>query len=134
MSLDPVFESILQSADASTVVLNPSGNNYQVHLALESPVRHVLPGERITGTAHARALRVHQAGGGGAFIEPVVGAPRIVAGRVIASRDDGMILIRSAIPLLVELDNEADRATCVPGAFVNFHVQSGATFRPAPAS
>lgn len=134
MKPDATFEAVLQSSDALTVVLNPPGNNYELHLSVDTPLKEVPVGDRITGTARARALRVHPAAGGGAFIEPVVGEPRIVAGRVIASLDDGMILVRSAIPLLVELEDEADRATCVLGAFVNFHVQSGATFQPSPES
>ena len=132
MSPDPVFEAVLQSNDASSVVLNPPGNNYQLHLALELPVCNVAPGARISGTAHAQALRVHRASGGGAFIEPVAGEPRIVAGRVLANKGNGTVLVRSAIPLLVEVSNETDQAACVPGEFVNFHVQSGMTSRQIP--
>lgn len=132
MSPDPVFEAVLQSADASSVVLNPPGNNYEIHLAVDAPVHGVSPGARVSGTAHARALRVHQAGGGGAFIEPVVGEPRIVAGRILSNEGDGTVLVRSAIPLLVEVPDGADQSACIPGEFVNFHVQSGATFRQSP--
>ncbi|MDG2423030.1 MAG: hypothetical protein P8M22_03530 [Phycisphaerales bacterium] len=134
MKPDPNFEALLESTDSSGVVLNPPGNTYQLHLLTESPLAGVSIGDRVTGTARARALRVHRATGGGAFIEPVVGEPRIVAGRVLSTNEDGLILVRSAIPLLIELEDESDRESCVPGEFVNFHVQSGATFQPASAS
>ncbi|MEE2906482.1 MAG: hypothetical protein VX527_01485 [Planctomycetota bacterium] len=134
MKPDATFEAVLQSSDALTVVLNPPGNSYELHLSVDTPLKDVLVGDRIIGTARARALRVHPATGGGAFIEPIAGAPRIVAGRVISNDEHGMILVRSAIPLLVELEDETDRATCIPGAFINFHVQSGTTFQPSPES
>ncbi|MCH2133597.1 MAG: hypothetical protein MK116_07590 [Phycisphaerales bacterium] len=131
MTIDPRFESILQASDSSSVVLAPPGNSYEVHLEVESPLTGAGLGDRISGTAHAHALRVHRATGGGAFIEPVVGQPRIVAGRVLSNDGAGTVLVRSAIPILVNVDDEADRAACVPGEFVNFHVESGARFQQA---
>ncbi|MAT80763.1 MAG: hypothetical protein CMJ29_03845 [Phycisphaerae bacterium] len=134
MRHDPSFEALLESAKDHLVVLSPPGNSYEVHLAVDSPLAESSIGHRITGTAHARALRVHRASGGGAFIEPIVGEPRIVAGRVLARNDDGRILVKSAIPLLIELENESDMDHCVPGEFINFHVESGVTFHPSTAS
>ncbi|MCH2153817.1 MAG: hypothetical protein MK089_10800 [Phycisphaerales bacterium] len=128
------FDSVLKSITSENIVLNPPGNSYEVECVLGSPVQGFQVGDRITGTVHAKALRVHKASGGGAFIEPVVGEPRIVAGRVLANNSDGAVLIRSAIPMLVELSDESDRATCVPGEFVNFHVASGVVFSPSDRS
>ena len=127
------FDSVMKAITSESIVLNPPGNNYEIECVLESPVHDVEPGDRITGAVHASALRVHGAGGGGAFIEPVTGEPRIVAGRVLVNDGSGPILIRSAIPMLVELSDDADRAVCVPGEFVNFHVASGVVFRRANA-
>ena len=125
------FDSVLKSISGESIVLNPPGNSYEVECVIESPVQGVEVGDRITGTVHAKALRVHKSGGGGAFIEPMTGEPRIVAGRVLANRAGSPILIRSAIPMLVELSDDADRTACVPGEFVNFHVASGVIFRPS---
>ena len=125
------FDSVLKSITSESIVLNPPGNSYEVECVIESPVQGVEVGDRITGTVHAKALRVHQASGGGAFIEPITGEPRIVAGRVLVNRENEPVLIRSAIPMLVELSDDADRSVCVPGEFVNFHVASGVIFRPS---
>lgn len=126
------FESIIKSIEEKSVLLNPPGNRYELRLHLDGPHAGMLGGDRITGTARARALKVHAARGGGAFIEPLEGEPRIVAGRVVGFEADGSVLVRSAIPLLVTVANPADLAKCKLGEFVNFHVESGMTFQPSP--
>ena len=131
MSASPEFSSVLKSIASESIVLNPPGNSYEIECVIESPVQGVQAGDRIKGTVHAKALRVHKSSGGGAFIEPITGEPRIVAGRVLANGVDGPVLIRSAIPMLVELSDQADREICVLGEFVNFHVASGVIFRPS---
>lgn len=124
------FESIVKAADADSVVLNPPGNRYELHFSLDGTIDSNMVGNRIVGTAHAVALKVHQAVGGGAFIEPLEGEPRIVAGRVIGRDENGAVLVRSAIPLLVTVEEESDLARCKLGEFINFHVESGMTFQP----
>ena len=59
---------------------------------------------------HVASADSVDAAGGGAFIEPMTGEPRIVAGRVLVNRQDEPVLIRSAIPMLVELSDDADRS------------------------
>ena len=126
------FESIVKSTDSESVVLNPPGNRYELDFKHEGTIDASMIGSRILGTAHAKALKVHQAAGGGAFIEPLEGEPRIVAGRVIKC-DEGGVLVRSAIPLVIEVEEASDLAKCKPGEFINFHVESGMTFRPIDA-
>ena len=132
MSTGPTehFEAVLESQEEEAVVLATTTNSDHLHLVVESEVSLGSPGDRISGTAHARALKVHQAGGGGAFIEPVSGQPRIVAGRVLRNNGSGEVLVRSAIPFVVTVRPGKDRDACVPGTFVNFHVESGVIFRP----
>ncbi|MBG83744.1 MAG: hypothetical protein CMJ40_04255 [Phycisphaerae bacterium] len=127
------FESIVKAADSDSVVLHPPGNRYELHFSLEGSIDSKMVGNRIVGTAHATALKVHQAVGGGAFIEPLEGEPRIVAGRVIGRDEDGVVLVRSAIPLSVRVDQESDFDKCKLGEFINFHVESGMTFHPSSA-
>ena len=128
-----IFEAILESRDGDSVVLATPTNSYRLHFVLEPASTTCAVGDRISGTAHARALKVHRAGAGGAFIEPVHGQPRIVAGRVLRHEGHCEILVRSAIPMLVTVEREQDQEVCVPGEFINFHVESGAVFRAVPS-
>jgi len=125
------FESIVKETNADSVVLHPPGNSYEIHLTHAGSVDSSMVGSRIVGSAHATALKVHQATGGGAFIEPLQGQPRIVAGRVIKCDENGSVLVRSAIPMVIEVEQASDLAKCKPGEFINFHVESGMTFRPS---
>ena len=126
------FESIVKSMDSESVVLHPPGDRDELDFKHGGRIDSAMIGSRILGTAHAKALKVHQAAGGGAFIEPLQGEPRIVAGRVIKCDEDG-VLVRSAIPLVIEVEEASDLDKCKPGEFINFHVESGMTFRPIDA-
>ena len=125
------FESIVKSMDSESVVLHPPGNRYELDFKHGGRIDSAMIGSRILGTAHAKALRVHQAAGGGAFIEPLQGEPRIVAGRVIKCDEDGCSLGRHS--LVIEVEEASDLDKCKPGEFINFHVESGMTFRPIDA-
>ena len=108
MSIDATFEGTIRSSDATGVTINPPGNSYEIRLALDEGTGSIAPGTRLSGVARARALRVHHASAGGAFIEPVMGQPRIVAGRVLANDGSGSVVVRSAIPIVVEVEDPAD--------------------------
>ncbi len=74
----------LESIEDGRLVLAVAHSEYRIHLTLTVPAAEIdVPvGKRIKGVIHASALRMHAARGGGRFIEPVWGAPRIVAGIV----------------------------------------------------
>ncbi|MHC5023631.1 MAG: hypothetical protein ACYTGG_06930, partial [Planctomycetota bacterium] len=76
----------LDAVSDELIELSLPGTDYHLHLAPTVPAAEIgTPvGKRITGRIEARALRIHPAGGGGQFIEPVWGMPRIVAGRVLS--------------------------------------------------
>ena len=74
--------SMIRSIDEESIVLAPSGNSYELSLVPAGRV-DAEPGQRVTGRIEAEALKIHPAEGGGNFIEPIAGQPRIVAGRVL---------------------------------------------------
>ena len=93
---------VLEALDDSGLVLAVHHSEYKLHLAPAVPAdrlsAHV--GGPIKGTIHAKALRMHPTRGGGQFIEPVWGAPRIVAGRVRAVDDKGRrVLVDASVPM-----------------------------------
>ena len=124
---------VLESLDDDEIILAVHHTEYKLHLSL-TPAQGFTAsvGSPIKGTIHARALRMHAARGGGRFIEPVWGAPRIVAGRVRAV--DGpqrRLLVDTGVPMWVEAPKDQDLGVIRKGELINFYVESGACFQPA---
>jgi hypothetical protein len=115
------------------LVLAVPGTAYKLDLvsAAGTSTDVLAAGNSIRGTIEARALRVHTARGGGRFIEPIEGAPRIVAGAVLAvDGPGGRVLVNAAVPMWVSVPTGQAIDAFSPGDLVNFYVESGATFTP----
>lgn len=128
---------ILESLNDGELVLAVRGTEYRLHLVPTVPPGEISTplGKRIKGTIHARALRMHPAAGGGGFIEPVWGAPRIVAGTVIAvDPDKRRVLVDVGVPMWVEAPEGQDLGVIREGQLLNFYVESGTRFRPVITS
>ncbi|MHC5114281.1 MAG: hypothetical protein ACYTGP_07625 [Planctomycetota bacterium] len=125
---------VLESIDGERIVLKLPGTDYRVTLRVAESARGQLPavGKRVRGTITGRALRIHPASGGGRFIEPVDGEPRIVAGSVLAiDADAHRVLVNVAVPMWLEMEPEQDFSVLHVGELVNCYVESGASFLPA---
>jgi hypothetical protein len=130
---DSIARGVLESAGDGRIVLALPHSDYRLQLIVSEPIRTEV-GKRIKGTIHAKALRLFKAagGGGGQFIEPLDGAPRIVAGRVVAVDAPGRrLLIDAAAPIWLELAADNKPAEFTPGDMVNGYVESGTRFSPA---
>lgn len=130
---DTIARGTVVSLDDDHLVLAIPETEYRLHLVPGAPI-DAAPGARIEGVIEAVALRIHGASGGGRFIEPVYGAPRIVAGTV--QRIDAAAaraLVNVAVPMWVTWPKGQDLSVLTPGAFVTFHVRSGTRFTPATA-
>ncbi len=127
---------VLQSVADDKIVLSLPHTDYQLHLvptvlasAIATPV-----GKRLKGTIHAKALRIFKAegGGGGQFIEPLEGAPRIVAGRVLhVDHPNRRMLVDMAAPVWVTLVEGQPADMFAAGDMVNCYVESSTRFTPA---
>ena len=116
-----VFSSrLLEVGQAGQIVLSLPGSDYQLHLETESPVKGEV-GKRIRGRIMARARRIDVAadGRGGAYIEPVIGRPRRLQGRVIASDPvANTITVQCAAPFVCTLLDPLQKAADIlPGTF-----------------
>lgn len=110
------------------ISLHPTHTDYEIHLRCET---NLPDGKRARGVVEARALRIHAAHGGGRFIEPVAGEPRIVAGTVRAvDAANRRVLVETAIPIWLTAKEGQDFGVIAEGGLVNCHVESGAVFRP----
>lgn len=124
---------ILQELRDDRLVLAIPGTDYRLHLAPAVPASSITTpvGKRLRGTIEAEALRIFTAQGGGQFIEPIEGAPRIVAGRVLAvDAAQRRLLVNVATPMWLKLLPEQPIEQFAEGAMVNCYVESGARFTP----
>lgn len=131
---EATVRGILEAVSDDKIVISLPHTEYRLHLVPSVPVASITTpiGKRIKGTIHARALRIFKAAGGGQFIEPLEGSPRIVAGRV-AQVDAGgrRLLVDMAAPVWMTMAEDNTPAEFAPGDMVNCYVQSGTRFTPA---
>lgn len=122
---------VLRTLDG-TVVFNPAGTNYEMHLAaakydgpLNRPVKCLI---RVV------ARKVYTVPSGGNFLTPLFGPPRMVQGLVKAA-DDRALVVQAGCPIHVSLPGDDDaidldqgpiavgrmvNVVCEPGARVEF--------------
>jgi hypothetical protein len=121
------------TADGHSIVLELPGTSYKIQLTCEAASGLIdRIGKRVKGTVHAKALRMYQAKGGGRFIEPIWGEPRIVAGFVLAvDQPNRRVLVDVAIPIWMTLVEGQPADMFQVGDLVNCYLQSGTRFEPA---
>ena len=134
--IEDLARGLLESVTDGKLVLRITGTNYKIHLVPSGSISRLAPnvGKRVKGRIHANALRLFKAegGGGGQFIEPIWGQPRIVAGLVQhVDAANRRILVEIAVPMWLTVEPDQKPESFAPGDMVNCYVQSGATFSPA---
>ena len=124
---------MLQEIEDGHIVLRVPHTDYALRLRLANEAAAPAEvGKRVRGVIDARALRIHAAAGGGRFIEPISGEPRIVAGVVLAVDEPARrVLVGAAVPMWLHTDEGQDFTVFEIGGLVNGHVASGTTFTPA---
>lgn len=128
-----IARGVLLSLNDGRLVLGLPGTDYQIHLVPAATAEQIpIPvGKRIKGVIEATGLRVFTANGGGRFIEPICGEPRIVAGTVLAVNKPGRrLLVDVAVPMWMTLRDDQRMDRFRPGDLVNGYVESGTTFSP----
>ena len=134
MSVDTVAAEearvrVVRVLDGTAHVAIP-GTNYQLHLNVDDG------GAWTTGpvscVVHAAALKVHPTRGGGQFMEPVIGSPRIICGllRSIDAKNH-RLLVDAVIPMWIAVDETTDLEALHIGGLVTSYVASGATMSVA---
>lgn len=134
--IDPgLARGVLEEIHAETatkpafIVLHFYNTNYRVHLLPVGEIS-VEPGKRIHGVIRAEAKRVDVVETGGKFIDPVLGRPRRVQGRVVETDTSrNTLTVDAGAPFVCRLTDHRQRASDFePGQFVGFSVMRGATF------
>jgi len=132
-AVDDLAEVRVERASDEVVMLSIPGSEYCLHLKPGAPLAAfpTEPGRRMKGRIRGKALRMHRAAGGGTFIEPIEGHPRIVQGRVIAvDLERDRLLIRAVVPIWLEPCAGQLASDFQTGDLVNFYAESGVTFTP----
>jgi hypothetical protein len=131
----PMFaQGTVKSVDAEQVILHVAGTNYELQLGL-SGSRALAIGEDLRGVIRAKALKVWTTSGGGSFIVPLFGPPRVIQGRVKAI-DGKYIIVQAGTLIHIELPEnktayDLKHGAVVAGAMVNITTDGGASFEPA---
>ena len=123
---------VIDAVHDDRVIVRLPGTDYRLDFRVANAKPASLePGKRARGTIEAVALKIHAATGGGQFIEPVDGTPRIVAGRVLhVDQSTGRVLVDVSVPMWVTTVVAEDLNQCREGELVNFYVESDSTFSP----
>jgi len=131
--VEPIHRArgILESAKPDSIVMHLPGTDYRLHLAVyKTPSTPV--GKRIAGTIRAQARRIDSIGTGGAYVEPIMGEPRRIAGTVLATdASEQTITVRSCVPVVVKVGAGQRADQFAVGDMVAFDVMSGTSFTPA---
>ncbi|MEM9251330.1 MAG: hypothetical protein AAGB29_03175 [Planctomycetota bacterium] len=123
-----VVEGRLVSRQGDEAVLAIAGTDYRLHLVVEAGVEPDERGE-MRGTIEAEAKRVDVVGSGGRFVEPVIGRPRRVQGRITGGdARRGAIVVNAGFgPMVCRLtDRRQTLADFSVGQLVGFDVLRGA--------
>lgn len=117
-----------------TVVFNPRGTTYQLHL--KTAGRYTGPvNAPVEAVIRATGRKIWSVPSGGNFITPIVGPPKIVQGRV-KHLDERFLVLQAGANVVVELpsaDSAIDLASgaITIGMMVNATTFPGATFELA---
>ncbi len=120
--------------DPATVEIGFANTSYRVSLVLIGEIKAKV-GKKVIGSIRADARRVDVVDTGGRYVEPVLGRPRRVQGRIIgANNSNNTITVHAGFPIVCRLSDARQRAVGFePGQLVSFDVKAGATFTEKPA-
>ncbi len=123
-------------AEPGRVVFQPLDTSYQLTLEASDDFAMQL-GRNVRGRVRVKARKIYGVPSGGNFIQPILGTPRIIQGRVI-DLDDKTITVKAAAIFVVELPTGLDTIDLHHGAIgvnalVNVVALPGAAFEIVPS-
>jgi hypothetical protein len=130
----PSVRAVVHAVSADRIELALPHSDYVVHMRLGVDGGRILVpvGKRIRGHAEAVGMRFHGSSGGGQFIEPVIGEPRIVTGTVLhVDRANHRVLVDCAMPIWIRMEEATqDWSIFTERALVTGYLHSGMVFTP----
>ncbi|MEC9374363.1 MAG: hypothetical protein VYC34_10995 [Planctomycetota bacterium] len=125
-----VATGVVEENRGDRIVLAIPGTDYKI--LLMTPEKVATPeGKRISGTIRAAAKRVDVIPAGGRYVEPVMGRPRRVQGRVISVIEtEGALVVSAGVPVVCKLGALQKASDFKVGQMVSMNVAPDATFTP----
>ena len=129
---------IVEARRDGTIAFQPRGTQYELHLVAGDDVADRV-GKPTKALVHVDARKVYTVPSGGNFVVPIVGATRIVQGRVVDLWEGGLhgtgqLLVQAGAMVLVDLPADASAVDLAngpieQGALVNVVAHPGAGLR-----
>ena len=123
----------LRHLDSGRIVFHPIDTSYELHLVSDIDPATIVTGKPVRGVVRVKAKKVYGVPSGGNFIQPILGTPRIIQGRVV-SLDERTIFVKTGgAVFVVELPTGLDTIDLHHGAIganalVNVVALPGAMF------
>lgn len=109
-------------------MLGIPGTEYQLHLTPTAPVS-IQVGRRVSGTITLNARRIDLCTTGGNSIDPLMGPPRNIVGRVVAHDPaSNELIVHARLPMRVRVKPPQTSHEFPVGSLVTFTAEPGATF------
>jgi hypothetical protein len=129
-SVEPTAKGMILRAEPGRVVFHPTHSNYELDLVATGSFE---PGQHVQGVIRCQARKVYTVPSGGGFIQPVLGTPRIVQGRVVALTEQSITVRAGNALFVVALPTGKDTIDLHTGnidadSLVNVVVLPGASF------
>ncbi len=118
--------------EAGRLVYHPIDTNYEFHLEAAGDVS-LLIGKKVRGIIRVKARKIYGVPSGGNFVQPVLGTPRIIQGRVLNLDDKTLTMKAGGAIFTIELPTGLDTIDLHHGAIgvnslVNVVALPGASF------
>ncbi len=123
---------VVEEVRTGVVTVSVPRTAYRIDLA-DASTGSAFPaaGSHVTAVIHAKGLKMHRPQGGGTFIEPVQGSPRIVQGRVLATDTvRNAVLVHAAVPIWIAVPAGQAAADFGTGDLLHCYVDSGVSATP----
>ncbi len=125
-----VLLSVCADRGRRTVTMAIPATDYRLQLQLRGDCDAEI-GTSVRGQLHVQARRIDRCNTGGQFIDPVVGQPRVVQGRVrTIDAEANELVVQAKIPIRVQVSDDQCATAFQIGDLVTFAVDPGATFSP----
>jgi hypothetical protein len=129
--------------EGDLVVFNPAGTNYELHLKLRGAATPPAPSPyAVSALIRCTVRKLWTMPGGGNFVTPIFGAPKVAQGRV-RYLEERLAVIQAGTPILLSLPPEETSYDLIngpvaPGVMINATLLAGGTIEllhaPAPGA
>ncbi len=128
---ETLARGVLIESVPGRLVLGIPGTEYQLHLTPTGPIS-IPVGRRVSGTITLNARRIDLCTTGGNAIDPLMGPPRNIVGRVVAHDPaSNVLIIHARVPMRVRVRPPQTSQAFPVGSLVTFAAEPGAAFAPS---